>query len=127
MAGGGQDDQQLTDDARLLRRVRPDQIVHDQNRGGRRPSSAPFKDAQMSVDAEPILHSLGLDATFSLSKHRGYSLVGFTAGIARAQQQDVVVKPEPDNAAHTEVLGKKTQSVANALRDASTWIHLESE
>src|ERR1700682_115024 len=55
------------------------------NIGGRRPSSAPFKDAQMSVDAEPILLAQGLDVAFSLSKHRGYSLVSFTAGVARAQ------------------------------------------
>jgi hypothetical protein len=125
MAGSGQDNQQLADEAALLRRVRPDQIVDDQNIGGRRPSSAPFKDAQMSVDAEPILKSHGLDATYSLSKHRGYSLVSFTAGVARAQQQTIVVTPEPDNPAHTEVRGKKTQGIANVLRDASAWVHLE--
>jgi hypothetical protein len=125
MAGGGQN--VLANVAVLLRRVRSDQIVHDQNTGGRRPSSAPFKDAQMSVDAEPILRSIGLDATFSLSKHKGYSLVGFTAGNARTQNLAVEVKPEPDNPAHTEVVGKKTQGIANALRDASAWVHLEPE
>ena len=79
----------------------------------------------MSVDAEPILRSLGLDKSFSLSKHQGYSLVGFTAGVARAYQQVVVVTPEDSNPAHTEVRGKKTQATANALRDASAWLHLE--
>src|SRR4051812_6223417 len=120
MAGAGEEvNQQLADDANLLRRVRPDQIVDDQNVGQRRPSSSAFKDPEMSVDAEPILHSLGLDWNFSLSKHPGYSLVSFTAGVARGQKQTVTVKPEPNNAAHTEVEGKKTQGVANALRDAS--------
>jgi hypothetical protein len=125
MVCAGENDQHLEDDAVLLRRVRPDQIVDDQNLGARRPSSAPFKDTQMSVDAEPILKSLGLDKSFSLSKHKGYSLVGFTAGVARAHQQAVVVTPEDGNPAHTEVRGKKTQGIANALRDVSSWVHLE--
>ena len=124
MAGDGQGDQQLADDAALLRRIRPDQIIDDQNEGKRRPSSAAFKDTEMSVDAEPILKSLGLSWNFSISKHAGYSLVSFTAGLARAQQQAVVVKPEDDNPAHTEVVGKKTRGIANALRDASQWVHL---
>jgi hypothetical protein len=125
MANIGQGAQQLNDDAALLRRIRPDQIVDDQNTGGRRPSSAPFKDPNLSVDAEPILNSLGRDWTFSLSKHPGYSLVSFAVGVARASQQTVTVIPEADNPAHTEVIGKKTQGVANSLRDASGWVHLE--
>jgi hypothetical protein len=123
MAGSGHEE--LADDAVLLRRVRPDQIVDDQNLGQPRPSSAAFKDPNLSVDAEPILRSAGLDWKFSLSKHPGFSLVSITAGLARSLNQIVELKPEIDNPSHTEVIGKKTQGTANALRDASQWIHLE--
>jgi hypothetical protein len=121
------DDGAIADDAGLLRRIRPDQIIDDQNLRARRPSSAAFKDPEMSVDAEPILHRHGLDWTFSLQGHSGYSLVRISAGAARAKALAVVCKPEPGNPAHTEVIGKKTQSIANHLVAASTWVHLESQ
>ena len=119
------DDGSIADDADLLRRIRPDQIVDDKNLGARRPSSAAFKDPTMSVDTEPILHQHGLDWTFTLRNYSGYSLARFKAGAARAETLAVVHKPEPGNPAHTEVIGKKTQGVANRLVAASTWAHLE--
>src|SRR6476469_596318 len=97
------DDGSIGDDADLLRRIRPDQIVDDKNVGARRPSSAAFKDPAMSVDAEPILRQHGLDQTFSLRNHAGYSLARFKAGVARGINLPVVHKPETDNPAHTEV------------------------
>jgi hypothetical protein len=115
----------IADGADLLRRIRPDQIVDDKNLGARRPSSAAFKDPTMSVDTEPILHQHGLDWTFTLRNHSGYSLVRFKAGVGRAETLAIVHKPEPGNPAHTEVIGKKTQGVANRLVAASTWAHLE--
>jgi len=119
------DDGSIADDADLLRRIRPDQIVDDKNLGARRPSSAAFKDPTMSVDTEPILHQHGLDWTFTLRNHSGYSLARFKTGAARVETLAVVHKPEPGNPAHTEVIGKKTQGVANRLVAASTWAHLE--
>ncbi len=119
------DDGSIADGADLLRRIRPDQIVDDKNLGAQRPSSAAFKDPTMSVDTEPILHQHGLDWTFTLRNHSGYSLVRFKAGVARAKTLAIVHKPEPGNPAHTEVIGKKTQGVANRLVAASTWAHLE--
>jgi hypothetical protein len=115
----------LADDAELHRRVRPDQVVDDQNLGLRRPSSAAFKDPNLSVDAEPILRASGLDWQFSLSKYPDFSLASITAGFARSLNLSVEVKPEDDNPSHTEVIGKKTQGIANSLRDASKWIHLK--
>jgi hypothetical protein len=54
--------------------------------------------------------------------------VRFTAGAARALALDVVHTPIADpvdeNPAHAEVRGKKTPGIANRLRDASTWVHL---
>jgi hypothetical protein len=121
------DDGTIANDAGLLRRIRPDQVVHDKNSGEKRPSSAAFKDPEMSVDAEPILRANGLDWKFSLGSHPGFSLVRFLAGAARANQLAVVHKPEAGNPAHTEVIGKKTRGIANNLVAVSDWVHLEKE
>jgi hypothetical protein len=79
------DDGSIKDDACLLRRIRPDQVVDDENANTRRPSSAAFRDPEMSVDAEPILTTHGLDWHFSLSGYEGYSLVNVDALHARAR------------------------------------------
>jgi len=65
-----------------------------------------------------------LDWHFSVRDHLGYSLVRFTAQSARDRGFAVVSEPLPDNPAHAEVIGKKTPGGANALRDASEWVHL---
>ncbi len=120
------DDGSIGDEAGLLRRIHPVQVVPDENAGGiMRPSSAAFRDPELSVDAEPVLASVGLDWKFSLRNYRGYSLVRFQAGAAREKQLQVVHKPVEGNDAHAEVIGKKTGSVANHLRDHSEWVHLE--
>jgi hypothetical protein len=125
------DDGSIANDACLLRRIRPDQIVDDANLGTRRPSSAAFKDADISVDAEPVLKASGLDWKVCLQDHPGYSLVNVDAGHARDKSLAVICKPlkdDPvlkDNPAHTEVVGKKTQAIARHLAANSTWVHLE--
>lgn len=119
-------EQVIADDVMLLRRIRPDQIVDDENTGERRPSSAAFKDPELSVDAELILIANGLDWKFSLKGHPDYSLAQFTAADARAKELQVLHKPiNPGNPAHTEICGKKTQGIANHLRNCSAWRHLE--
>lgn len=96
--------------------------MNDQNVGGPRPSSGAFKDAEMSVDAEPILNKSGLDWSFSLRDNPNHFLVRFRAGDAREKALSVIHKPQPDNAAHTEVHGKKTTSIARQLAAASQWV-----
>jgi hypothetical protein len=112
----------------LLRRIRPDQIVEDKNTGNWRPSSAAFKDPNMSVDVEPMLISVGLDHTFTIKNTPTYSLVRLKAGDARALD-GITVEHRPiagdaqteANPAHAEVVGKKTPGTANRLRDRSSW------
>ena len=79
------DDGSIVNEACLLRRIRPEQVVDDANAGSRRPSSAAFKDPDMSVDAEPILNANGSDWKFSPQGYAGYSLVNLKAGDARAK------------------------------------------
>lgn len=119
------DDGSIVDDAGLLRRIRPEWVVEDKNLGIPRPSSAAFKNCSLSVDAETILAEDGLDWNFTLTNYDGYSLVRFCAGAAREKQLSVVHNPIlPKNRAHTLVVGKKTQGIANHLRDSSDWVHL---
>jgi hypothetical protein len=116
----------IPDDAGLLRRIHPKQVVEDKNTGQPRPSSAAFKDPALSVDVEPILVSQGHDWQFTLRGYSGWSLVRLVAGAARDLGLTVDLKPLPDNPAHAEVTGRKTGSIADALKKASTWVHLEN-
>lgn len=119
------DDGSIANDAGLLRRIHPDQVTRDKNTNLERPSSAAFKDPRLSVDAESILHANRRDWHFLLAGYPGFSLVRFSAGAARALDLPVVHKPLVDNPAHAEVLGKKTGRIADSLRRASDWVHLE--
>ena len=118
------DEEPIAPEAGLLRRIHPDHVISDSNTGRQRPSSAAFKDPNLSVDVEPLLHSSGLDWQFSLRDHQSYSLVRFLAQTAYDQGLPVVRTDAPGNPAHAEVKGKKPQGKANALRDASEWVHL---
>lgn len=81
----------------------------------------------MSVDAEPVLEAHGLGWSFSLKGYSGHSLVRFNAGAAREKGLLIVPKPTPSNPAHTEVVGKKTSSIADHLRRSSHWVYLVGE
>jgi len=116
------DDLSIPQDAGLLRRIHPDQVIRDRNTGELRPSSAAFKDPNLSVDVETLLQAAGLDWHFSVKDYSGYSLVRFVARSARDRGLAVVSAPLPNNPAHAEVVGKKSPGTANALRDASEWV-----
>jgi hypothetical protein len=119
------DDGSIANEHDLLRRIRPDQVVDDQNLGIRRPSTAAFKDPELSADSEHILTQNGLGWNFCIKGFDGYSLARFSAGSARALNLPVIHKPLPANQAHVEVHGKKTQGVTNSLVGACSWAHLE--
>lgn len=120
------DDHSIGDECELYRRVHPFQVVDDENTGAKRPSSAAFSDPELSVDLKRTLEVNGLDWRFCLKVHAQHSLVTFPAGAARAAKQQLVLDPLDDNPAHTLVVGKKTQSVRNALVKASVWVHLSN-
>jgi hypothetical protein len=121
------DDNSIPHDAWLLRRIPPYQVVQDKNAELLRPSSAAFKDPALSVDCEAILHQHGQDWRFTLRDHPGFSLVRFRAASARERGLSVVLRPLPDNPAHAEVVGKKTQAIASQLSRISEWVHLDLE
>jgi hypothetical protein len=116
------DDGSIPDDAGLLRRVHPDQVVEDKNSGGWRPSSGAFTDEHLSVDAESILEARGSDWQFTVRNHPDHSLVRFAASAARAKALAVVASPLPDNPAHVEVVGRKTGAIKAHLVASSVWV-----
>lgn len=118
----GSDDGSIADEWSLLRRIHPDHIVPDKNSGGLRVSSAAFRDPEMSVDVEEMLIKSGKTWQFSLEGYPAYSLMRLLASVPRSLQQAVVHVPLPDNDAHAEVQGKKTNSVARSLSAAASWV-----
>jgi hypothetical protein len=93
------DDGSIKNDACLLRRIRADQIIDDENTGTKRPSSAAFKDPEMSVDAERILTAAARDWHTCLQGYEGFSLVNIDAIHARAKGLAVIHKPIKDDPA----------------------------
>ena len=121
------DDITVLDSAELWRRIIPDWVVPDDNRGCKRVSSAAFSD---SPDGSPLsmllaetVFSTGRTAQDVLSRFPECSLAALQAGDVRAQRQVVshtpIVEDEP---AHVFVAGSKTRAVRRALARAARWV-----
>lgn len=102
---------EIPDAEALFRRLHPAQIDPEG-----RPTSAAFKDHDLSVDRASMRSSQD-----SLGEHRqrGYGLASITAGFARGHRQEVIPDPQLFNAAHALVCGEKPRSVARALAQAA--------
>lgn len=122
------DDPSIENSAPLWRRIGPQWVVKDENRGEFRPSSAAFhdhKDSPMSVLVEAIVRATQRTHEDVLEGFDGYSLCAFTAGAARDLGQRVATRPEvPEEPAHAFVVGKKTGRVSRELSRASRWVIL---
>lgn len=117
-----QDDPTITDGDRLFRRIHPKQLVRDEDTGSLRVSSGAFRDRELSVNIESVLHvnnQTAADCLFNCSQH---VLVCFTAGQVRDCQQIVCRDPLPLNPSHGLVLGSKSHGVADGLRRAAVWV-----
>lgn len=122
------DDTTIQDDIILWRRITKVQCIDDQNRGGKRPSSAAFYD---HPNGTPM--SVALEDVFFMKTSRdpndyikGYenvvALASFTAGFARELGQKIIRTPLPEEPAHAEVPGKKTGSVRKKFAKKAQWI-----
>jgi hypothetical protein len=117
------DDGVIPDDAPLLRRIAPDRVVMDHNLGRKRPSSANFKQLEMSVDCETILVANGHSWHFTIEGYPGFSLVRFPANLPRSLGLPVNYRPLDTNPAHCEVSGKKRESQATKMAVEAEWVH----
>ena len=96
------DDETLGDETVLMRRVRPDQIIHDQEAGRYRPQSLALRDGK---DGEVSVYVKGLCTPDSvLEGHVGYSLASVLTGRVRALGCIVSKTPEDPNPAHRVII-----------------------
>jgi hypothetical protein len=120
------DDESIEQATELWRRVTRDQIIHDQNLGVWRPTSAAFSDSSdgtpMSVDIASIIRSRGGDERTAIAQYPGLFLVSLTAEQVRAKQLGVCRSPQPDNPAHAYVFGDKTKSIRKYLAKSARWV-----
>ena len=122
------DDLSILDRDRLLRRVKPNQLVNESD-GTTRPSSAVFRDPELSVNIESVMADQGRSPSEMLDGLAGHCLTSITPGIVRefdrnAQDSHPVVRDSdpPNDSAHALVLGKKTKSFRNAMVRGHEWV-----
>jgi hypothetical protein len=117
-----QDDLSISDGDRLLRRIRPNQLHTDAD-GSQRPTSAVFKSPEMSVNIETLMVAQGRAPEDALTNFPGEYLTSIVARDVRSFGYPIVKDTDPPNdPAHGLVLGKKTNSFANAMVRSHRWI-----
>ena len=120
------DDATILDGDGLWRRIRADWVVHDENRGGLRVSSAAFADSRdgspTSVLLESAVRETGRSEVDVLREFPGYALASVTAGDARECQQKVVRDPKGNEAAHALLFGRKTKANRRCLAAKAEWV-----
>lgn len=122
MADDPRDDPSIPDDDRLFRRVPPSQLRTEPD-GTRRPTSAVFKHAELSVNIESLMVEQGRPPEDSLASYPDNYLTSITAGNVRKYKYPIVKDTEPPNdPAHGLVLGKKSNTFASAMVRAHRWI-----
>jgi hypothetical protein len=123
MAGNApQDDPTIPDNDRLFRRVRRNQLFTEGD-GTKRPTSAVFKNPELSVNIESLMFQQKRPPEDTLTGYPGDCLTSVTAGQVREHEYPIVKDCEPPNdPAHGLVLGKKTNTFANAMVRAHQWI-----
>ena len=117
-----QDDPTIPDSDRLFRRVRPNQLFTEPD-GSQRPTSAVFKNQELSITIESLMTEQGRPPEDTLTGFPGEYLISIIAGHVRAHGYPIVKDCEPpEDPAHGLVLGKKTHAFANAMVRAHRWI-----
>ncbi len=118
-----QDDESITDDCLLLRRI-PNWHFHEDSREDRmRPSSAAFEDGENGSPMSVYLKDELNNPEVVLENHEGFGLVEFPVSLARANNQ-CVVRDETGRfpEAHALVVGNKTYSVRKTFAVESQWL-----
>ena len=122
MADERRDDPSIPDTDRLFRRVRPNQL-RTEPEGSQRPTSAVFKNTELSVNIESLMVEQGRQPEDTLSNFPDEYLTSIVAGSVRAYGYPVVKDTAPPNdPAHGLVLGRKTSAFANAMVRNHRWI-----
>jgi hypothetical protein len=119
------DDPSILDDVELLRWIHPKLVVPDANREeGFRPSSAAFRDDEMSVFLGDTLAERGERAVDVVPE--GKFMASLVARFVREHKQGVVRTPEKGHPAHGDVVGVKTKPrslpPAKVFAEEAAWV-----
>jgi hypothetical protein len=116
------DDPSIPNADRLFRRVRPNQLRSEPD-GSQRPTSAVFKNSELSVNIESLMIEQGRPPEDTLTNFPNEFLTSIIAGNVRVHGYPIVKDTAPPNdPAHGLVLGRKTNAFANAMVRAHRWI-----
>jgi hypothetical protein len=116
------DDPTIPDHGRLFRRVLPNQVLTEKD-GSQRPTSAVFKNPELSVNIESLMLEQGRPPEDALREFPGACLTSVIAGQVRTHGLSIVKDNEPPHdPAHGLILGKKTSRFANAMVREHKWI-----
>lgn len=109
------DDQSVGDSTALFRRIHPSQVIWDENLDRLRPTSAAFRDKQMSVNLEDDLEREGLELDFVLRDWPQHHLASIEARLARDRGQEIQRDHTEDDPTHGIVVGQKSGSTCNVF------------
>ncbi len=116
------DDASIDNATCLFRRVPPQQVTRDRNRGTLRPMSGHFLDTEMSVVLGDQLEAAGRSPESAVGRHTDDFLVCGTAQCVRDEEQGVVHTEKDDEAAHGDVVGNKPKPRARRFANGARWV-----
>jgi hypothetical protein len=120
-------DEPVDDTTDLYRRVHPEQVIWDENDCCLRPTSAVFKDVEMSVHIADTLEAEERSAESVLESRPHHQLVAITAGFAKTEEQEVVREPRQEDSSHGNVVGQKPKGRQKRFVKHSKWMVLRRE
>ena len=114
----------VSDDERLWRRIHSTQLVGDKT--DQKISSAAFKDPELSCDRADLVEARGSDWRTTLGEDPIKGVAVAELPVAKVRPINglaVEARPLPENDAHAEIHGTKTQGVAKQLRGAVSQVY----
>ena len=126
VADSDEDDLSIRNEEKLFRRIRNVETVWDDNLNQMRPTSQAFQNhpdnpRAFSVNLESVLQDRGLAIESLLVDESSYSLVTFSAQLARNLGQKVHRQPQDGDPSHAHVVGDKGKSVRREFSKAAEW------
>ncbi len=107
------------------RRIHPEQVIWDGNEGRRRPTSAAFRDYEMSVNLGSIMASNGQRGSHAVRNHSRHHLVALTAGFVRDEEaQAIRLDPLASDDSHGNVVGEKPKPRRQRFALRASWAAL---
>lgn len=117
----------IPDGARLFRRIHPEQVIWDGNEGRLRPTSAAFRDYEMSVNLGSVMAPNGQRGSHAVRNHLRHHLVALTARFVRHEEQEIRPEPLDEDDSHGNVVGAKPKPRGQRFALHASWSVLRHE